>query len=91
MGLFGKDLEHLDKYRTDIIYEATYVVTYKDGSKKREKAQLNCGLNGTMLFKEACRKIKYSDENIVNVKIRTLRIRRVIAKGKVIYDTLSSW
>lgn len=88
MELFGKKIEMLDKYCTYIVYEATYVVTYKDGSKKREKAQLNCGLNGAMLFKEACRQIKYSDENIVNVKIRTLRIRRVIAKGKVIYDTL---
>lgn len=88
MGLFGKKIEYLDKYRTDVVYEATYMATYKDGSKKRDKVQINCGLNGAILFKEVCRQIKQTDENIVKVKIWTFRVRRIITMDNVIYDTL---
>lgn len=91
MGLFGKKIEYLDKYRTDVVYEATYVATYKDGSKKRKEIQLNCGLNGAILLKEVCRKIKYADENIVKVKIRNLRIKRIVAKDNVIYEQSELW
>lgn len=88
MGLFEKKIEQLDKYRTELVYEATYVSTYKDCSKKREKIQLNCGLNGAILLKEVCRQIKYANGNIVKVKIRNLRVRRIVSKGNMIYDTL---
>ena len=88
VDLFGKQTKKLDKYRTELVYEATYMATYKDGSKKRDKVQINCGLNGAILFKEVCRQIKQTDENIVKVKIRTLKVRRIITMDNVIYDTL---
>lgn len=85
MGLFGKQTTQLDKYRTELVYEATYIATYKDGSKKRDKVQINCGLNGAILFKEVCRQIKYADENIVKVKIRNLKVKRISTEDNVIY------
>lgn len=91
MGLFGKPAKQLDKYRTEVMYEATYVATYKDGSKKRGKIQLNCGLSGSILFKEVCRQIKYADENIVKVKIRNLKVKCISTENNVIYEASELW
>lgn len=91
MELFGKKIEMLDKYCTDIVYEATYSAAYKDGTKKRDKIQINCGLTGTILLKEVCRQIKYLDESIAKVSIRNLKIKQVVTDKKVVYVASDQW
>ena len=91
MDLFGEQTKKLDKYRTELVYEATYMATYKDGSKKRDKVQINCGLNGYISFKEVCRQIKYTDENIVKMKILNLKVKRISTAGNLIYKESELW
>ena len=91
MRLFAKDERLLDKYRTYVVYEATYSATYKDGTKKRDKIQINCGLTGAILLKEVCRQIKHSDESIAKVSIRNLKIKQVVTDKKVVYGASDQW
>ena len=91
MGLFDKKEIRLDKYRTYVVYEATYSAAYKDGTKKRDKIQINCGLTGAILLKEVCRQIKHSDESMAKVSIRNLKIKQVVTDKKVVYGASDQW
>lgn len=91
MDLFGKQATQLGKYYTEVVYEITYVVTYKDGSKGLNKIQLKCGLNGIISLKETCRQIKSANENIAKVKILTLEVKRIAENDNVIYERQELW